>query len=76
MKEVAHGKISKQSTQHHIYISGNANDGNVYTFSHTTGGMSFWEVDLGRDFKIKQIEIFVRQDCCGEFFFTLLILML
>ncbi|CAC5395517.1 unnamed protein product [Mytilus coruscus] len=67
IKEVARGKISKQSTQYKTLISGNANDGNLNTFSHTNGGMSFWEVDLGRDFKIKQIQIFVRKDCCcGE----------
>ncbi|VDI42457.1 Hypothetical predicted protein [Mytilus galloprovincialis] len=66
IKEVAHGKISKQSTQYRKFISGNANDGNLNTFSHTNGGNAFWEVDLGRAFKIKQIEIFVRKDCCGE----------
>ncbi|XP_052065710.1 uncharacterized protein LOC127705436 isoform X2 [Mytilus californianus] len=68
LKEVAHKKISTQSTQHRDFISGKANDGNLDTFSHTAmnAQTSFWEVDLGREFKIKQVEIFVRKDCCGD----------
>ncbi|XP_071121509.1 fucolectin-1-like isoform X2 [Mytilus edulis] len=69
IKEVARGKISKQSTQYSPstqYISGNANDGNFNTISATKDEpLPFWEVDLGHEFKIKQIEIFVRRDCCG-----------
>ncbi|XP_052066550.1 fucolectin-1-like [Mytilus californianus] len=67
LQEVAEGKTSTQSSQHTIYKPGNANDGILNTFSHTTGEQSpYWEVDLGRVYKIKQIEIFVRRYCCGD----------
>ncbi|CAC5411754.1 unnamed protein product [Mytilus coruscus] len=67
IKEVAYRKVSRQSTQHAHHISGHAIDGNLNTMSHTLGeDYPFWEVDLGSEFKIKQIEIFVRKDCCGE----------
>ncbi|XP_063398209.1 fucolectin-1-like [Mytilus trossulus] len=67
LQEVAEGKTSTQSTQHSSYKPGNANDGNLNTFSHTTDEQSpYWEVDLGRNYKIRQIEIFARRDCCGD----------
>ncbi|XP_063398208.1 fucolectin-1-like [Mytilus trossulus] len=67
LQEVAIGKTSTQSTQHLSYKPGNANDGNLNTFSHTTTEQSpYWEVDLGRNYKIRQIEIFVRRTCCGN----------
>ncbi|CAC5416543.1 unnamed protein product [Mytilus coruscus] len=67
LQEVAEGKASTQSSQLRTYQPGNANDGNLNTFSHTTNEQSpYWEVDLGRDYKIRQIKIFVRRDCCGD----------
>ncbi|XP_071121338.1 fucolectin-1-like [Mytilus edulis] len=69
LQEVAEGKASTQSSQHGYHGAGHANDGNISTFSHTgtTDEQSpYWEVDLGRDYKIRQIEIFARRDCCGE----------
>ncbi|CAC5411752.1 unnamed protein product [Mytilus coruscus] len=67
IKEVALGKTSKLSTQHTNYISGKANDGNLNTISATVDEpLPFWEVDLGHESKIIQIEIFVRKDCCGN----------
>ena len=70
LQEVAAGKKSRQSTQHAIHISGYANDGNLNTFSHTKDTKDdkslYWEVDLGHYFKIRQVEIFVRKDCCGK----------
>lgn len=75
LKEVAYGKISTQSTQLADFHPGQANDGNVDTFSHTAmnAETSFWEVDLGRNFMIRQIQIFVRKCCCGELYFLNLI---
>lgn len=75
LQEVAKGKASRQSLQYLHFRSGYANDGNLNTFSitHTNGDLSpYWEVDLGHDFKIRQVEIFVRKDCCGKLIFELL----
>ncbi|CAG2234593.1 unnamed protein product [Mytilus edulis] len=67
MHEVAEGKRSTQSSQHAIFKPSYANDGNLNTFSLTTAEQSpYWEVDLGRNYKIRRIEIFVRRDCCGD----------
>ncbi|CAG2190770.1 unnamed protein product [Mytilus edulis] len=70
LQEVAAGKKSRQSTQYANHISGYANDGNLNTFSHTKDTKDdkslYWEVDLGHYFKIRQVEIFVRKDCCGH----------
>lgn len=67
LQEVAEGKASTQSSKHGHHGAGHANDGNISTFSHTTDEQSpYWEVDLGRDYKIRQIEIFARRDCCGK----------
>ncbi|VDH90129.1 Hypothetical predicted protein [Mytilus galloprovincialis] len=70
LHEVAEGKKSTQSSQHSSFKPDNANDGNLNTFSHTTTSATeqspYWEVDLGRNYKIKHIEIFVRRDCCGD----------
>ncbi|XP_063400106.1 fucolectin-6-like [Mytilus trossulus] len=74
LREVAEGKASRQSSQYVHLRPGYANDGNLNTFSMTDlyGDLSpYWEVDLGRDFKIRQVEIFVRKDCCvdGKFLY-------
>ncbi|CAC5416542.1 unnamed protein product [Mytilus coruscus] len=67
LQEVAEGKASTQSSQHGHHEAVHANDGNISTFSHTTTEQSpYWMVDLGRDYNIRQIEIFARRDCCGE----------
>ncbi|XP_063399361.1 fucolectin-6-like [Mytilus trossulus] len=69
LQEVAKGKASRQSLQDLHFRSGYAYDGNLNTFSitHTNDDLSpYWEVDLGHDFKIRQVEIFVRKDCCGH----------
>ncbi|CAC5416549.1 unnamed protein product [Mytilus coruscus] len=59
LQEVAAGKISRQSSQYIHFIPGYANDGNLNTISHTRNDLSqYWEVDLGHDFKIRQVEIY------------------
>ncbi|CAC5374580.1 unnamed protein product [Mytilus coruscus] len=50
-----------------IYASRFAVDGQLDTMTHTHLEQSpYWEVDLGKAYKIKRVEIFNRKDCCGE----------
>ncbi|VDH95422.1 Hypothetical predicted protein [Mytilus galloprovincialis] len=70
LKEVAYGKRSYQSS---TYIHGHpssshlAVNGNIHTMIHTTTENSpYWEVDLGRIYRIKRVEIYNRRDCCGD----------
>lgn len=69
LQELAEGKAATQSSLHGNHWARYANDGNISTFSHTTTEQSpYWMVDLGRDYNIRQIEIFARRDCCGKLF--------
>ncbi|XP_071123191.1 fucolectin-6-like [Mytilus edulis] len=64
--EVAYGKRTKQSSDYYFYASA-AVDGNLDTYSHTgLNTAPYWEVDLGKEYKIERIEIFNRKGCCGE----------
>ncbi|CAC5374581.1 unnamed protein product [Mytilus coruscus] len=66
LSEVAYGKQTKQSSDYQFYASA-AVDGNLNTYSHTGLDASpYWEVDLGKEYKIFRIEIFNRKSCCGE----------
>lgn len=65
MTEVAFGKRTKESS---VYYSSNlAFDRNFDTFSCTQfEKMPYLEVDLGKEYKIKRVEVFNRKDCCGK----------
>lgn len=66
LREVAFGKRTKQSSDDYRWPSV-AVDGNLNSFSRTQVEHSpYWEVDLGRDYLIKRIDIFNRKDCCGN----------
>lgn len=70
LKEVAYGKKSYQSSTYNHgnpYSSHLAVDGNIHTMIHTyTENSPYWEVDLGRIYRIKRVEIYNRRDCCGK----------
>jgi len=71
---LALGKPTKQSTTHLIGVSSKAVDGNKntnYTFegcTHTKNSTgSWWQVDLGSVYEIRDVVITNRADCCGKF---------
>jgi hypothetical protein len=67
---VAKGKATSQSsTLNSNYPSSNAVDGNFQSFTHTgpqQGAGQWWQVDLGNNYEINQIQIYNRRDCCPE----------
>ncbi|VDI83223.1 Hypothetical predicted protein [Mytilus galloprovincialis] len=71
LREVAYGKKSYQSSTFvdngTPYSSNLAVDGNMDTFMHThSDNYPHWEVDLGKNYQIKRVEIYTRRNCCGE----------
>ncbi|VDI33594.1 Hypothetical predicted protein [Mytilus galloprovincialis] len=71
LREVAYGKNSYQSSTSKTdgipHSSNRAVDGNMKTIIHTHFDNSpYWEVDLGKNYQIKRVEIYNRRDCCGE----------
>ncbi|VDI66990.1 Hypothetical predicted protein [Mytilus galloprovincialis] len=70
LQEVAEGKSVKQSSlyQGKYYPAELAVDGNTGTFSHTkTEENPYWWVDLGKLYKVKQIVVYSRTNCCGSY---------
>lgn len=71
LREVAYGKKSYQSSTFvengTPYSSNLAVDGNMDTFMHThSENYPHWEVDLGKNYQIKRVEIYTRRNCCGK----------
>lgn len=71
LREVAYGKKSYQSSTFvdngTPYSSNLAVDGNMDTFMHThSDNYPHWEVDLGKNYQIKRVEIYTRRNCCGK----------
>ena len=67
---LARGKPTDQSTASN---SGNAVNGNYDDFTHTTAGKhpSWWRVDLGDIYSIRQIKLYNRRDCCRKLYYTI-----
>lgn len=69
LHEVAKGKSTNQSSLYKgkYYPAEWAVDGNTGTFSHTKGEENpYWWVDLGKLYRVKQIVVYSRKDCCGK----------
>lgn len=69
LHEVAKGKSTNQSSLYKgkYYPADWAVDGNTGTFSHTEGEENpYWWVDLGKLYRVKQIVVYSRKDCCGK----------
>ncbi|XP_052066666.1 fucolectin-6-like [Mytilus californianus] len=63
LREVAYGKPSEQSSVHSGLSASKAVDGSVNTYMHTNIEQSpYWMVDLGKNYQIKWIEIFNRNE--------------
>ncbi|MEM9203181.1 MAG: discoidin domain-containing protein [Actinomycetota bacterium] len=68
---VARGKSTSQSSTLGGFVSGLAVDGITVNntnqgFSHTLDASPWWDVDLGGNFTVDNINIFNRTDCCGH----------
>ncbi|XP_063399480.1 uncharacterized protein LOC134684128 [Mytilus trossulus] len=63
LREVAHGKPAEQSSVLAELSASRAVDGSVNTYMHTLKEQSpYWIVDLGKNYQIKRIEIFNRNE--------------
>ena len=73
MANVAKGKPAKQSSQYGNYEASRAVDGNINghssrgSITHTKNGPNpYWQVDLVGTYRLDEIKIFNREDCCKD----------
>ena len=70
LKNVAYSKkVTLSSRYHHVHYPGwNAVNGRLTDFAHSGHERSPWlRIDLGKNFRIYEIEVFARSDCCGKY---------
>ena len=70
LKNVAYSKkVTLSSRYHRVHYPGwNAVNGVLSDFAHSGHERSPWlRIDLGRNFRIHEIEVFARSDCCSKY---------
>ncbi|XP_061187518.1 fucolectin-6-like [Saccostrea echinata] len=66
IRNVAYGASVFHVSSHPVHAASYAVNGLLTDFSCTNSGKNPWlRIDLGRNFKIRQIEVFARGDCCA-----------
>ncbi len=67
---LSQGKSTSQSSNYNgsnSYPSSRAVDGSITNFNHTNTELQpWWQVDLGSNYQVSNIEISNRKDCCGN----------
>jgi len=67
---VAQGGSATQSSNYSstVYLAPNAVDGILNNFTHTSGSAGdanpWWQVNMGADYRLNQVVLYNRSDCC------------